>query len=102
MIARWCIPALPLLAILALSAPDPGVAHEDEKHDDGAAAPEAPVTAEEADGHKPIDVRLVMPVMDSERGMSLFIEKGRVTCHSVNGVGGHDEGQGPGHDKEKA
>ena len=90
MTVRWWIPALSLLAALALSAPDPGVAHEDEKHDDGATAPEAPATAEEAAGHKPIDVRLVMPVMNSERGMSLFIEKGCVTCHSVNGVGGHD------------
>lgn len=31
-----------------------------------------------------------MPRMDSTRGRELFINKGCVTCHSINGVGGHD------------
>ncbi len=66
------------------------MAHEDEKHDDGAAASEPAATVEGSAVHKPIDVILTMPVMNSERGMTLFIEKGCVTCHSVNGVGGHD------------
>lgn len=31
---------------------------------------------------------MVMPAMDSERGRKLFVHKGCVVCHSVNGVGG--------------
>ena len=34
--------------------------------------------------------RLMMPQMDPARGRKLFASKGCVTCHSVNGVGGHD------------
>jgi mono/diheme cytochrome c family protein len=34
--------------------------------------------------------RLSMPEMDPVRGMGLFVSKGCVACHSVNGVGGHD------------
>lgn len=33
---------------------------------------------------------LVMPEMNGARGMTLFLEKGCVACHAVNGVGGHD------------
>ena len=32
--------------------------------------------------------RLVVPMMDSVRGKRLFVDKGCVLCHSVNGVGG--------------
>lgn len=40
---------------------------------------------------KPLEgVELVMPQMDPERGMTLFVEKGCVACHAINGVGGHD------------
>ncbi|MDA1091148.1 MAG: cytochrome c [Proteobacteria bacterium] len=39
------------------------------------------------DGH---GVRLVMPLMSPERGSKIFVSKGCVACHSVNGVGGHD------------
>ena len=38
-------------------------------------------------GHGP---RLVMPIMDPDRGRKLFVSKGCVACHSINGVGGHD------------
>ena len=31
-----------------------------------------------------------MPYMDAARGRVLFVEKGCVSCHSINGVGGHD------------
>jgi cytochrome c len=31
-----------------------------------------------------------MPSMDPARGRELFVGKGCVACHSVNGVGGHD------------
>ncbi|MBT6119789.1 MAG: c-type cytochrome [Rhodospirillaceae bacterium] len=40
--------------------------------------------------HEPAGVILAMPMMNSNRGMALFVEKGCVTCHAVNGVGGHD------------
>lgn len=35
-------------------------------------------------------VHLVMPTMDGERGKDVFVGKGCVACHAVNGVGGHD------------
>ena len=34
------------------------------------------------------DLVVEMPVIDPERGRTLFITKGCVICHSVNGVGG--------------
>jgi cytochrome c len=34
--------------------------------------------------------RLVLPKMDPRRGKKLFVSKGCVACHSINGVGGHD------------
>ena len=40
--------------------------------------------------HKPIKVRLQMPPMDAKKGMYLFASKGCVTCHAINGVGGHN------------
>lgn len=45
-------------------------------------------------GHvvKPDDngMKLVMPQMDPDRGKELFVSKGCVACHAINGVGGHD------------
>jgi cytochrome c len=35
-------------------------------------------------------VHLVTPTMDGERGKEVFVGKGCVACHAVNGVGGHD------------
>ncbi|MDD9920840.1 MAG: c-type cytochrome [Boseongicola sp.] len=35
-----------------------------------------------------VDVGLVVPNMDSQRGAELFFEKGCIVCHVVNGVGG--------------
>ena len=34
--------------------------------------------------------RLMMPNMDPGRGKTLFVAKGCVACHAINGVGGHD------------
>ena len=34
------------------------------------------------------ELGLVVPPMNSDRGADLFMEKGCVVCHSVNGVGG--------------
>lgn len=35
-----------------------------------------------------MDIGLALPPMDSHRGRALFLEKGCVVCHAVNGVGG--------------
>ena len=35
-------------------------------------------------------IRLAFPIMNAEKGKRTFVEKGCVSCHSVNGVGGHD------------
>ncbi len=35
-------------------------------------------------------VRLVMPLMNPDRGKKIFVSKGCVACHAINGVGGHD------------
>ena len=43
--------------------------------------------AEEKNGPSP-GLTLVLPAVDSERGRQLFITKGCVYCHSVNGIGG--------------
>ncbi len=34
--------------------------------------------------------RLVMPIMNPLRGKRVFVDKGCVACHAINGVGGHD------------
>jgi hypothetical protein len=35
------------------------------------------------------DLGLVLPPMNSERGREIFLEKGCIVCHSVNGIGGN-------------
>ena len=42
-----------------------------------------------ADG-APVLSGLVLPKMDSKRGRELFVSKGCVVCHAINGVGGED------------
>ena len=34
--------------------------------------------------------RLVIPMMNPNRGKKLFVSKACVACHAINGVGGHD------------
>lgn len=34
--------------------------------------------------------RLVIPMMNPDRGKRYFVDKGCVACHAINGVGGHD------------
>ncbi len=34
--------------------------------------------------------RLTMPTMDPVNGKKLFVDKGCVACHAINGIGGHD------------
>jgi cytochrome c len=36
--------------------------------------------------------------MNSERGRKLFVDKGCVACHAINGVGGHDAPNMDAHD----
>lgn len=38
----------------------------------------------------PVSSGLVLPRMDSKRGRELFVSKGCVVCHAINGVGGED------------
>ena len=40
------------------------------------------------DGAMAADRKLVIPLADSQQGMRLFVGKGCVVCHAVNGVGG--------------
>ncbi len=46
----------------------------------------------EEDMHRAMDLMadlgLAVPPMDSERGAEIFMDKGCIVCHSVNGVGG--------------
>jgi cytochrome c len=35
-------------------------------------------------------VSLLLPMMNPERGKRLYVAKGCVACHAINGVGGHD------------
>jgi len=35
-------------------------------------------------------MRLVMPIMNPLRGKDLFVDKGCVACHAINGIGGPD------------
>jgi hypothetical protein len=88
---RGFLPLL-LLPVVRGTAPAPSFAHE-------SAAKSTPV--EEAAQLQPAqaadhmmvmpDARnMAMPRMDATRGRKLFVSKGCVACHSINGVGGHD------------
>ncbi len=85
-----------------LSAPGVAQAHEAEKHEKAKPADQATPAAQAAPDEKSETgprqtseatmprMRLRMPVMDAVRGRTLFVSKGCVACHSINGVGGHD------------
>ena len=80
-VAKLCRAAGLCALALALGA-GPALAHGEEHHGPTPAAGEA--------AHQPVKLRLLFPMMNSERGKTLFLEKGCVACHAVNGVGGHD------------
>lgn len=44
----------------------------------------------QGDHEAEVTTRLLMPILNADRGMELFASKGCATCHSVNGVGGED------------
>ena len=67
------IPAAVALALILLSAP--------------AFGDHVKSSSTTAAGH---GMRLVMPLMSPERGKKIFVSKGCVACHAINGVGGHD------------
>lgn len=52
--------------------------------------------------HAPLDNRLAEADVDPARGRILFVEKGCITCHSVNGVGGEDASALDAHGMEMA
>jgi mono/diheme cytochrome c family protein len=69
-------------ALATLGAPGPAMAQSD------TATTDIPPT------------RLLMPILNSARGRELFLSKGCVTCHSVNGVGGEDAAALDAHEME--
>ncbi len=85
------------LAVFGALMVAPATAYADAGHTHGAEktpaaaddAEKTPAAADDAD-HEPMPSMMAMPMMSPERGMFLFAEKGCVTCHSINGVGGHD------------
>ncbi len=92
------IVALALGLFMAIAfAPDSVLA--DPGHDQGAATPAAAANGNGAD-HEPMPAMMAMPMMNAERGMKLYAEKGCVACHAVNGVGGHDATSLDAHDME--
>lgn len=104
---RWNAVAAAVIAVMAVehAAADEGHAHDPgqnssmmeqmkrmhAEHDHGhdLAAMER-LTPEEREKvlAELVDLGLGLPPMDSERGRALFVEKGCIVCHRVNGVGG--------------
>ena len=101
-----CAFVLPLAGALAVPATS-ARAHGDETHGQApaqeqaapAAATTATGTATGQAGHmmmgtdrmsSPNMPNMRMPSMNPLRGRKLFVNKGCVACHAINGVGGHD------------
>lgn len=80
LVAGVVLGLLGAFAIAPAAYADAGHGHEEE----------AAVQMGEESDHQPMSSMMAMPMMNPERGMKLFAEKGCVACHSVNGVGGHD------------
>ncbi len=90
---------LAALVVTGLAAAGAAHGHGDEVHE-GEATPEAaPAVAPEQGGNMRIGTQRMsdpgmpnmrMPPMNPKRGRKLFVAKGCVACHAINGVGGHD------------
>jgi cytochrome c len=77
-----------------------GAGHDDEE--EAAVVVEAAVAVDDDDDSHGVHVtRLAMPMMSSERGMELFVSKGCVACHAVNGIGGHDSSSLDAHEMDE-
>lgn len=88
---HWNIGVVASVIAMALAWSAPGAAHGPTPHAEEAPAAEAAPGADGgADGHAPVELRLAQPAMNAERGRELFVNKGCVACHAVNGVGGQD------------
>ncbi len=90
------IAAVLIAAVLAAAGPAHG--HGDEVHEGEAkAAPQGAPAAEPAQGgHKMMGMdrmsspdmpNMQMPSMNPTRGRRLFVSKGCVACHAINGIG---------------
>ncbi len=89
------------VVVAGLAAAGAAYGHGEEVHQGEAkAAPQAAPAAESAPGRQKkmgTDrmsssdmLKLRMPSMNPTRGRTLFVSKGCVACHAINGVGGHD------------
>ncbi len=101
---RHALSAAPVsagLVAVGLAAAGPVHGHGDEVHEDKAkTAPQAIPASEPAQGghmmmgmdrmSSPDMPNMRMPSMNPTRGRRLFVSKGCVACHAINGVGGHD------------
>ena len=89
---RWFLPLL-LLPLVLGTAPVMSLAHESATKSEPAAETAPQAQHDETSGHMmamPGTRNMRMPRMDAVRGRQLFVAKGCVACHSINGVGGHD------------
>ncbi|MEE8189880.1 MAG: c-type cytochrome, partial [Kiloniellales bacterium] len=103
-ITKFLQAGLPLVLLAGLlAAPGSVLAHGDEKHEGEAKATAKEEAAPSAETGQPQHQmtgsqrmsspgmpNMRMPSMNPERGRKLFVSKGCVACHAINGVGGHD------------
>ncbi len=90
---------LAALVVTGLAAAGAAYGHGDEVHEGEAKLETAPAAEPAQGGHKMMGMdrmsspdmpNMHMPSMNPTRGRRLFVSKGCVACHAINGVGGHD------------
>ena len=96
---RYGLRIVGLGLVLALGVNSQARAHGDEKHAEAQEQVAPTVAASEEGEHmtmgsdrmsSPGMSNMRMPSMNPRRGRQLFVAKGCVACHAINGVGGHD------------